>query len=313
MLDTASETRAWLVLVKSDYRRLSSGVLYSDVASSHYSWDSRVPNFRQVRPGDVIAVWDEEELLGASVIESIDKGIGRRPIARCRDCRRTNIERRTTMKPTFRCYDCKALFDEPELQDAEVTTYRSNHSQGWVDLAGTLQAAELRSLCIRPKSQNSIRELRWTEFAAAVRVAASGDPLLMVDRTAAQVRGGHDIRPVRVRLGQAGFRAELLRRYGASCAFSGPLPAPALEACHLYSYAEVGRHDPHGGILLRRDLHSLFDRGLIAVDNSDTIDVAPEIRSYPLYADLHERQFGITPSPKQRNWLSMHWYEFRSA
>ncbi|AYF75131.1 HNH endonuclease [Nocardia yunnanensis] len=312
MLEKQAAGRAWLVLVKSDYRRLSSGDLYDDEASTHYSWDSRVPNFRQVKPGDIIAVWDERELIGASVIESIAEGVGNRPLARCPRCRKTNIERRTTLTPTFRCYECKATFDEPELEDAQVRTFRSTHSQGWVDLTGTLSGTELRALCVKPRSQNSIREIHWDEFERAVRASAVGDPLLPVATTAAQIRGGHLLRPVRVRLGQAGFRAELLRRFGDNCAFSGPLPRPALEACHLYSYAEVGHHDPHGGILLRRDLHSLFDRGLIAVD-SGIIDVAEQIRTYPLYKQLHRRPFGIDPTPKQRSWLQMHWNEFRSA
>lgn len=71
---------------------------------------------------------------------------------------------------------------------------------------------------------------------------------------------------MRVRVGQAEFRLRLLARYGNVCAFSGPSPTAALEAAHLYSYAAEGRHHDDGGFLLRRDLHRLFDLGLLAVE-----------------------------------------------
>lgn len=71
-----------------------------------------------------------------------------------------------------------------------------------------------------------------------------------------------------MRIGQPAFRAELARKYGPIGAFSGPAPAEAREACHLYSYAEIGHHDIEGGLLLRRDLHRLFDQGPLTVVNS---------------------------------------------
>jgi hypothetical protein len=311
-LDEQDGRRAWLALLKADYRRLSADTRYDDEAASHYSWDSQVPNFRQIRVGDIIAIWDELELVGISVIESIEEGHGSKQIDRCRKCKKTNIERRLRRKPTYRCYNCEETFEEPIQDTVEVTTFRSNHSQGWTQMVGTLTAAELRSLCVKPKSQNSFRELRWNDFLSAAKTAGLGDPLTAVEATATQIRGGHSIRPVRVRLGQAGFRSQLLRSFGANCAFSGPLPEPVLDACHLYSYSKVGQHDPHGGILLRRDLHGLFDRGLIAVDHGGRIDVSPAIRKYPIYYDLHRKSFHIEPNHRQREWLQLHWAEFRS-
>ncbi|GAB2634620.1 hypothetical protein [Nocardia goodfellowii] len=56
---------------------------YDDHPSRHYYWDNYVPNFRQIRVGDAIAVWDNEELVGASVIETIDSWEGTKPRGRC--------------------------------------------------------------------------------------------------------------------------------------------------------------------------------------------------------------------------------------
>ncbi|MEV5648720.1 HNH endonuclease [Nocardia sp. NPDC052254] len=310
--DEQAGRRAWLALLKEDYRRLGADTRYDDDAASHYSWDNRVPNHQQVKVGDIIALWDEHELLGMSVIEAIERGVGTKDISRCRTCGKTNLERRTTLSPEYRCYNCKETFDAPVIETVPVETFRSNHSQGWISLPGTLRADELRALCVKPKSQNSFRELRWSDFLTAMRLSSDfGNLLAPLEVTAMQLNGGHTIRPVRVRVGQTGFRAELLRRFGAVCAFSGPLPAPALDACHLYSYATVGHHDPHGGLLLRRDLHTLFDRGLIAVDRDCHIDVSFELRPFPIYSELHGRDFAIEPDNKQKKWLRLHWDEFR--
>ncbi|ANS29386.1 hypothetical protein R1CP_23590 [Rhodococcus opacus] len=302
--------RAWLILTKSDYRRMGGGNRYDDAAESHYSWDSNVANSKNIRVGDQIAVWDEDELIGASVIERIEL-LGRYPksIGYCPECGKSNYEPRKTMTPVYRC-KCTHTFDDPVFKEVEVEGFRSTHDQGWIGLEGTLTGDELRSLCV-VRSQNSIRELRWDDFKAAVEKVAPGRPLTVVEVTADQIEGGHTTRSVRVRLGQPAFRAGLIRKYGLSCAFTGSSPKEVLEACHLYSYAEVGQHEDDGGLLLRRDLHRLFDRGLIAVDSSGTIDVTDEIRQYPLYAALHGQRLSVRLRKKQRDWLQLHWNEWR--
>jgi predicted restriction endonuclease len=86
-----------------------------------------------------------------------------------------------------------------------------------------------------------------------------------------------------------------------------------LEACHLYSYAEIGRHEADGGLLLRRDLHRLFDRGLLAVTEDGTVDVADSLTPYPLYAALHGQPLLVMPTVRQKAWLAAHWAEWRTG
>lgn len=160
---------------------------------------------------------------------------------------------------------------------------------------------------MKDSSQNSFRELDWNKFRAAVNERMGGDYLAPLDVTGEQVRGGHTERPVRVRLGQAVFRNKLLRAYGPRCAFTGDLHASVLDACHLYIYAKVGKHHEHGGIVLRRDLHTLFDRGDLAVDSDDLIDVAEPFQAFSIYRELHRKPLAIDVNDKQREWLEMHW------
>lgn len=116
-----------------------------------------------------------------------------------------------------------------------------------------------------------------------------------------------------MRIGQPAFRAELVRRYGAVCAFSGPAHSEALEACHLYSYAEIGRHDVEGGLLLRRDLHRLFDQGMLAVTGDGVVDVVDSLRAYELYSGLHGQSLKVPTTARQQGWLALHGLTFRMS
>jgi hypothetical protein len=115
---------------------------------------------------------------------------------------------------------------------------------------------------------------RWDDFLISLNQHLELGRLRVVTARAEQLAGGHRMATVRVRVGQRNFRRLLLHAFGSVCAFTGPTPPPALEACHLYSYSIRGEHHPHGGLLLRRDVHRLFDSGYLAVDPTIlTIDV----------------------------------------
>ncbi|WP_179275777.1 HNH endonuclease [Rhodococcus sp. 06-418-5] len=305
--------RAWLAMTKQseDYRRLGGGVRYDDDPTSHYSWDSNVPNSRQVSVGDILVFWDQRELLGASVIEDISERPGIKSIGRCPNCNKTNYLSRKKIKPRFRCYDCGAQFENPNFTETVIVSYRSSHNRSWVDLAGVLTGEELRGLCFHRHSQNSIRELHLDDFKAAVGRLAMGNPLQVIEACTSQIVGGHLDRVVRVRVGQAGFRATLLREYGHECAFTGTAPPAVLEACHLYNYASVGQHDVAGGLILRRDVHRLFDTGLLAVDKGGKIDVEISLLGFPIYAKLHGKPVLAKLKDKQSSWLRLHWNQWR--
>ena len=73
---------------------------------------------------------------------------------------------------------------------------------------------------------------------------------------------------IKPRLGQGIFRVKVTELYRRSCAVTGERTLPALEAAHIVPYAEGGSHDANNGLLLRRDIHSLFDAGYVTVTPS---------------------------------------------
>jgi hypothetical protein len=70
------------------------------------------------------------------------------------------------------------------------------------------------------------------------------------------------------RTGQRSFREALIGRDGGRCAITRCEVLSVLEACHLIPFAngDPDRDNPNNGILLRADIHLLFDKGLAAID-----------------------------------------------
>jgi putative restriction endonuclease len=96
---------------------------------------------------------------------------------------------------------------------------------------------------------------------------------------------------VRPRIGQGVFRIAVTDAYGRACAATGEHSLPALEAAHIKPYAAEGPHDVTNGLLLRSDLHRLFDKGYVTVTQDLRIEVSGRLKEdysngrsyYPLH------------------------------
>ena len=80
------------------------------------------------------------------------------------------------------------------------------------------------------------------------------------------------------RLGQGTFRVLVTDAYERLCAVTRERTLPALEAGHIRPYSEDGEHAVSNGLLLRRDLHALFDRGYLTVTPELRLAVSRRIR-----------------------------------
>jgi hypothetical protein len=68
------------------------------------------------------------------------------------------------------------------------------------------------------------------------------------------------------RQGQSKFRSELLKAYGGQCAITDCDAEAALEAAHIFPYLGTDTNHVKNGLLLRADIHTLFDLHLISID-----------------------------------------------
>lgn len=80
------------------------------------------------------------------------------------------------------------------------------------------------------------------------------------------------------RIGQGTFKVLVTEAYHRRCAISGEKTLPVLEAAHIKPYSQQGPHSTCNGLLLRKDFHTLFDRGYITIDESLHIEVSKRIK-----------------------------------
>ena len=80
------------------------------------------------------------------------------------------------------------------------------------------------------------------------------------------------------RLGQKAFSALLLDLYHRRCAITGEKTMPVLQAAHIRPFSEQGPNKPQNGLLLRADVHILFDKGYITVMPDLHVEVSRKIK-----------------------------------
>lgn len=99
----------------------------------------------------------------------------------------------------------------------------------------------------------------------------------------------HVVRAVAQRQGQAAFRRDLIEIYDGRCAVTGCRVQPLLEAAHVTPYRGAYTNVLSNGILLRSDIHSLWDLGLLAVDPVQrVVQVNPDVAAADnMYGELN--------------------------
>ncbi len=284
--------RAWsFLVVDEDERQHQGNQGYDDDPSRYYSWDSTVANRDGPSGGDICAVRDSRGLLGISRVDEVARRSGEKERSRCPECESTAFKSRTTMHPTYKCSRCMAEFDRPSVEQIPVTIYRADYARSWVSIGGAVTAGELEAGCyrsrakqhaIRPVDPQALRDLvtRRQVLIGAPWWERGGSVVLP------EIPGGYRKLTALGRIGQREFRRQLLMRFGPVCAFTGPQPEKSLHAAHLIPYAKSARHELEGGLLLRADLHALFDAGLITIDDELKVRIDSSLRSFTELARL---------------------------
>ncbi|MFC1660186.1 HNH endonuclease [Gemmatimonadota bacterium] len=85
------------------------------------------------------------------------------------------------------------------------------------------------------------------------------------------------------RLGQGMFRAVITDVYQRRCAVTQEKALPALEAAHIRPFKDVAEHTISNGILLRSDVHRLFDAGYITITPEYQVEASRRMKD-----DFHD-------------------------
>jgi putative restriction endonuclease len=117
------------------------------------------------------------------------------------------------------------------------------------------------------------RQTAWARRQVEPMAPMFGDPVL-----------------VRQRLGQGSFRLLVMDSYQRRCAVTHEKALPVLQAAHIRPVSEGGRHLISNGLLLRSDVHALFDRGYVTVTPSLQFKASRRLRDE---FDNGEEYFGM--------------------
>jgi putative restriction endonuclease len=117
---------------------------------------------------------------------------------------------------------------------------------------------------------------------------------------------------VKRRVGQGAFRVLVADAYERRCAVTGEKTLPVLEAAHIKPVSKGGEHRIDNGLLLRSDLHKLFDLGYVTVTSSGVFRVSSKLKETWLngrvYYDLDSKEIrlpkteGFRPSQLALEW-----------
>lgn len=114
----------------------------------------------------------------------------------------------------------------------------------------------------------------------------------------------------KVRKGQPKFRRNLMVAYGGLCVLSDHGPEEVLEAAHILPHAESGINKLDNGLLMRADIHSLFDAHLIKIDPMTLkVLVDPSLHDIPCYRVFHGKVLRARKDGSQvsRKYLQKRW------
>jgi hypothetical protein len=118
-------------------------------------------------------------------------------------------------------------------------------------------------------------------------------------------------RQIRVRRGQQDFRIALIDRYKGACQISGCRLLDVLEAAHIKEVKDGGDYDADNGLLLRADLHTLFDLDIIGInpEKLTVVVIDPEAVGAG-YGDFHGQPLNCPREPPSQEFLEFRWRRF---
>lgn len=164
---------------------------------------------------------------------------------------------------------------------------------------GNLQHLEYAADGFRPAPELSPDEADTPDEDAAPYAPTDEDSRVTVQRQ------------IKARRGQQAFRDALRDRYGDLCLVSGCRLVDIVEAAHIKPYRGEQDNDPANGLLLRADLHTLFDLNLLGIEpDTLTVRVHPSAQEegYAEFDGIELRCSGVRPSGAA---LALRWKAFQ--
>jgi len=288
MPNLENTTSYWaLKSVSDEEQSYMSNDGYADEFKSKYVYDNFVPNHKQIKTGDIVVIVNKKEVLGLAKISRIILYNSTKDRRRCPVCGNTNYEERKTKLPKYRCNQGHE-FEAPISETIEVIRYEAFYSNTFIlpnikvivnklrpyfhknynrnmsmqslsvsffeDYFST-EIQQLKSELSYPDAEDSENYL--SEILSNDYVPSANDERAKVYKSIIQRRG------------QKKFRDAVREMYGNKCVVTGCEILDILEAAHINPYKGEKDNHANNGLLLRADIHTLFDLDLIGIEPNE--------------------------------------------
>lgn len=278
--------------VTDENRSYRSIDTYSDELAVKYVYDNFVPNNKQVTQGDIAILLDKSDILGFARIESITEEDSTKKRGRCPICSVTNFEARKNKSPLYRCNNGHEFSNYTE-EIVQSKSFTASYGNSFIKLNDKLPISKLRPHYSNNYNRNmSIQLVDAGFFDADYRYVLTSLQSLRENSLSPEIAdslqeplnsnddytpGSEDerqliTRQIKARRGQQQFRDALRKTYGDTCMITGCTLLDVLEAAHIKPYRGPNDNKVANGLLLRSDIHTLFDLNLIGI-RPDTLEI----------------------------------------
>ncbi|BAZ33102.1 hypothetical protein NIES4074_56120 [Cylindrospermum sp. NIES-4074] len=289
-----NQVRAWSLLTYAEggQQKYGGNDGYFDKVSQTYDYHKKVINYDQLHQGDIVLIRNNDQLFGISKINKISIHQDIRQQKRCPKCNRTKIDPRKKTKYIYRCFKCKYEFNEPIITSLQGELFTAYYGDYFIPTKDAVNIEDLKKASLDNMRQLSIRPIDFQKIEATLLKNVPGVAILLNKNVSSNHLKSYECediknndnsniseyipiedderqilyRQIKERQGQPEFRKALISRYGSQCMISGYKLLEVVEAAHISSYRGLKDNHPENGLLLRTDLHTLFDLDLLGIE-----------------------------------------------
>ena len=300
--------------------------------SSFYRYDNFVPNYRRIEEGHIAVLLDKSGIVGLARIIEITRETGTKTRQRCPKCNSTSLKPRKIKRPPLYCGKCKHDFTEAVIEKIDCEVVKAHFGGTFVPCPGAMTESKLRSACRQWNGQLAMQSIDLELIRAdLLRAEPRLEEVLSSSLAApgtlspeesyeedgyspADVDEREDVLgTIRRRRGQTGFRDGLRARYRDTCVITGCALVDVLEAAHISPWRGAKDNHVENGLLLRADIHTLFDLNLLAIEPG-TLVVFVALEARADYEHLHLRQLQLPHRTQpSKAALEARWDHFQRA
>lgn len=302
---------------------------HADDLKTKYVYDNNVPNCLQIKKGDIAVIVNKDKVLGLAKISRILIYNSTKIRRRCPVCSNTNYEERKTKFPKFRCNKGHE-FEEPIAETVDVIQYEAFYSESFISPNKTVTVDKIRpyhdkgynrNMSMQSLSKDFVEDFFNIEYKQLLNEILYPEPDDADNNLFSDVFSDDYVpndederskifRTIVQRRGQKKFRDEVREMYGDKCVITGCEILDILEAAHINPYKGDKDNNAKNGLLLRADIHTLFDLDLIGIEpNELKIHLSDNIKKNG-YEILQDKLLITQTKIPSKEALSIRWEKF---